>query len=323
MPQKYSRTVSRRNFLASTGTVGAIVLAGCTENPSTNGGADLSGNIIVKGSSTVFPISDKIAQEFMNENPEVNVTVDSTGTGGGFKNFFCLGDSDVNGASRTIKDAERTKCSNNDVEFVEFKIAKDALTVAVNNNNDWVDCISIDELSQIWRENGAQSWSDVRSNWPADDFVLHGPASTSGTYDWFNTNVIGEDQPHTTAHQPTENDHEIVRGIKDNQNSMGYFGFAYYNQNTDQVKALSIKGSDSGSCTKPSLANAKDGSYPLARPLYIYVNKSSLERDGVYQFIKFYLEQTETDLVSEVGYVPSSAEQRDQNLQKLRDAAGR
>ncbi|GCF14522.1 phosphate ABC transporter substrate-binding protein [Haloarcula mannanilytica] len=263
-----------------------------------------------------------MAEEFMSEHDGVNVTVDSTGSGGGFKNWFCPGDSDINGASRPITDGEIEQCSSNNVEPVEFEIAGDALTVAVNNDADWVDCLTFEELRQIWSEGGVTNWSDVRDEWPDMEIERYGPASTSGTFDYFNENVVGEDTKHTTEYQPTEEDETIVQGIRDNKGGMGYFGFAYYKSNSEAVKAVEIKNGDGGECTPPSLANAKDGSYPLARPLYIYVAESALQDESVYEFVKFYLEQAETDVVQEIGYVPSSPEQRDKNLEKLAEIAG-
>jgi len=336
---------SRRRFLAGTGAAGALALAGCTQETGdggdgdgggSDGGSDgggdggdgggstggdgLSGNIIITGSSTVFPVSDAFAEAFMEEHPDVNITVDSTGSGGGFKNHFCPGDSDLNGASRPISQEEMDQCSTNDVEPVEFEIAGDALTMAVNNDADWVDCVTPDEMSQIWREDGAEMWSDVRDDWPDQQFRLFGPASTSGTYDWFSQNIIGEDLQHTAEHQPTEEDETIVQGIRDNPNAMGYFGFAYYNANTDQVKALRVDGGQG--CTEPGLDTAKDGSYPMARPLFIYPSESALQREEVAEFMRFYLERAETSAVREIGYVPSSAELRDQNLERLEEIAG-
>jgi len=330
MSQEYARSVSRRAFLTSAGAAGALALAGCTQETGdggdgdggggSSGGDGLSGQVIVKGSSTVFPISDAFAEAFM-ENNDVNVTVDSTGTGGGFANHFCPGESDINGASRPIKDSETEQCGSNDVEPVEFQVAGDALTMAVNNEADWVDCVTPDEMSQIWREDGATKWSDVRSEWPDEEFTLFGPASTSGTFDWFNENIIGEDYRHTTRHQPTEEDEQIVQGIRDNPHAMGYFGFAYYKSNSDLVTALEVDGGQG--CTAPSLPNAKDGTYPMARPLYLYVSESALQRDPVYEFVKFYLERAETDNIQDIGYVPSSTEQRDENLSKLDEVAGK
>jgi len=326
--------VSRRKFLLASGAAGALGLAGCTQETgdggdgsdgsdgsdggSSGGGDGLSGEVIVKGSSTVFPISDTMAELFQEEHPNVNITVDSTGSGGGFENWFCPGDSDLNGASRPIKDSEVEQCSSNDVEPIEFRIAGDALTMAVNNENDWADCMTPDELASIWKDGGVTNWQDVREEFPDQEITLFGPAETSGTFDWFNENIVGEDTRHTARHQPTEEDELIVQGIADNPGGMGYFGFAYYNSNTDQVKALDIDGGQG--CTPPSLANAKDGSYPMARPLFIYVAQSSLQREEVVEFLRFYLENAETEIVQDIGYVPSSTDLRDENLQKLEDA---
>jgi len=336
MTDSPSGGISRRRFLTSSGAIGTLALAGCVQNTNSGDGSGsdgsgsdgsgsdgLSGQVIIKGSSTVFPISDAMAEEFMAEHGNVNVTVDSTGSGGGFENWFCPGDSDINGASRPITDAEIEQCSGNNVEPVEFEIAGDALTVAVNNDADWVDCLTFDELRQIWSdESDVTNWSDVRDEWPDMEIERYGPASTSGTFDYFNENVVGEDTKHTTEYQPTEEDETIVQGIRDNEGGIGYFGFAYYNSNSEAVKAVEVKAEEDGECTAPSLANATDGSYPLARPLFIYASESSLQNEAVYEFIRFYLEQAETDIVQEIGYVPSSAEQRDENLEKLDEVAG-
>jgi phosphate transport system substrate-binding protein len=332
MPQDTGRqfgSVSRRNFLLGAGATGAVALAGCTQEVGDGGGngggstdADqLSGEVIIKGSSTVFPVSDTLAELFMEEHPQVNVTVDSTGTGGGFQNHFCTGESDINGASRPIKEGEVEQCSTNDVDPVEFEVAGDALTMAVNNDADWVDCVTPEELSQIWRDDGAERWSDLRDEWPDRQFRLFGPSSASGTYDWFSENIIGEEYRHTADHQPTEEDETIVRGIRDNLGGMGYFGYAYYSANPEQVKALEVDGGQG--CTPPGLDTAREGSYPMARPLFIYAAESSLQDEAVYEFMRFYLEQAATDTISEVGYVPSSDDQREANLDTLEEAAGR
>ncbi|MFC6722204.1 PstS family phosphate ABC transporter substrate-binding protein [Halobacteriaceae bacterium SHR40] len=343
MADQNSEVVSgatRRKFLTVAGSTGALALAGCTESSSddddsgsddgsssdggsTNGGDSLSGVVEITGSSTVFPVSDTMAENFMDEHPDVNVTVDSTGSGGGFDNHFCPGQSDLNGASRPISDQETEQCTSNDVQPVEFEIAQDALTMAVNNDNDWVDCMTFDEMSQIWREDGVENWSDIRDEFPDEPFELYGPADTSGTYDWFNANVIGEEYGHTTNHEPTEEDDLIVQGIRDNVAGMGYFGYAYYSSNEEEVKALDVRASEDDPCGSPGLDTAKEGTYPMARPLFIYANEEQLQRDEFYEFMRFYLEEAEKDLVSEIGYVPSNADMVEENLQKLDEAAGR
>lgn len=322
MARKTARDVSRRDFLLGAGAVGTAAVSGCVENVRSEpeGG---SRQVIVKGSSTVYLISDLMAQEFMDEHGNVNVTVDPTGTGGGFKNHFCPGSSDVNGASRPITDEESQSCQSSGVEPIEFQVGRDALTVAVNNDAEWLfedgepTCLTYDELSMIWRDGGVTRWSDVRSEWPDEEIKLFGPAPTSGTYDWFNNNVIGEEYDHTSEHEKTEEDNIIIQGVENDPHAMGYFGFAYYSENTDRVTAVPIDDGSGEGCVEPTLENARAGSYPMTRPLFIYVNRQSLATYSVFDFVAFYLENASTDLVSEVGYVPISEQQSEDNLRKL------
>ncbi|MDS0478537.1 phosphate ABC transporter substrate-binding protein PstS family protein [Natrinema sp. 1APR25-10V2] len=315
------RSFSRRKVLAATGAVGALSLAGCTENTGNGAG---SGNgdrerVVVTGSSTVFPVSDTLAEQFMEQNDDVSVTTDSTGTGGGFSNNFCPGNSDINGASRPIQDAELQNCRDNGVEPIEFQIGKDAVTMAVNNDSP-VDCLSYDQLAQIWSQNGAQTWSDVNSEWPDAQIQRYGPPSTSGTFDWFRNNVIGDAGSHVQQYEKTENDNELITGISSTENAIGYFGYAYYQQNEDKLKALEISQSEGGECVAPSIDAAQSGDYPMARPLYIYASEEALQRDPVYNFVEFYIEQSSTNTISDVGYVPVSEEQAQSNLEKLENA---
>lgn len=309
------RSFSRRKFLTAAGAAGALSLAGCTENNSDSGNE----RVVVTGSSTVFPVSDTLAEQFMSENDGVNVTTDSTGTGGGFSNNFCPGDSDINGASRQIQEEEQSTCEENGVEPIEFQVGRDAVTMAVHNDFP-VDCFSYDELAEIWREGGAETWSDVNSDLPDTEIERYGPPSTSGTFDWFSNNVIGDAGSHVSQYEKTENDNELVQGISSTENAIGYFGYAYYRENQDQLKALEITESEDGECTAPSIDAAQSGAYPMARPLYIYVSQESLQRDPVYNFVEFYLEQSSTDTISEVGYVPVSEEEAQSNLDKLENA---
>lgn len=347
--------VSRRKFLGVAGSAGALAIAGCTQqtdegdggngnnggsngNNDGNGNSDgnsgstgddgsngLSGEVIITGSSTVFPISDYMAEVFMEDHPDVNVTVDSTGSGGGFENHFCPGNSDINGASRPIKDSEVEHCQSNDVEPVEFQVAGDALTMAVNNENDWVDCLTFEEMSMIWREDGVSNWSEVRDGFPDEPIEMFGPASTSGTYDWFLANVInhdGEDRNHTAQHEPTEEDNLIVQGIQDNLGGIGYFGFAYYQENSESVKAVSVRESEDDECGAPGLRAAAEGEYPMARPLFIYPSEEAMDREEVYSFLEFYLEEAGTDYIAdEIGYVPSGTDLVEENLSKLEQYA--
>ncbi|OAQ54589.1 hypothetical protein HTG_03270 [Natrinema mahii] len=313
--------VSRRKFIAATGAVGAVALAGCSETSDEDGDGELSGQVIVKGSSTVFPISDEMAQRFMEEYPKVNVTTDSTGSGGGFENHFCPGDADINGASRPIKSEEEDHCAENDVTPMEMHIAGDALTVAVSPDNDWVDSMTFDELAQIWGDDSATLWSDVNSDWPDKELELYGPDTTSGTYDWFTENVNGGS--HRTEYEGTEDDNTIIQGLENSPYAMGYFGYAYYSENEDRVKALDIAESESDDPASPSLPAAKDGTYPLARPLFVYPSEEAVQREPVYEFMKFYLENSNADWIAdEVGYVPANQDMVDENMSALESAAG-
>ena len=309
-------STSRRDFLLTAGVVGTASLGGCIENVTTRDGGGDTAEVVVTGSSTVFPVSDTMAQQFMAEN-DVNVTVDSTGTGGGFQNHFCPGDSAINGASRPITEEELSRCGANDVDPIEFQVGADALTVTVNNEASWVDCMTFEELSRIWRQDGVTQWSDIRSEWPDKEIALFGPPPTSGTYDWFAENVVGEEYEHTSDHEQTEEDNILLKGVEDNDYAMGYFGYAYYNENRDRVKGLEVQREEGGDCTPPSLEAASEGTYPMARPLFIYADRNALDRKAVFDFLSYYLKQAATELVTEIGYVPTSEATRDENLLKL------
>lgn len=265
----------------------------------------LSGEIKIAGSSTVYPISTAVAEEYQKRHPNVSVSVSSTGTGGGFGNFFCRGKTDVNDASRPIKDSEVQQCRRNGVEPVELRVATDALTVVVNNANDWAQCMTVEELRRVWRpDDPARTWSDVRADWPENKLELYGAASTSGTFDYFTEVIMGEEDAHRSDYQPTEHDNVIVQAVAGSKHAMGYFGFAYYSQNTDRVKAVAVD--DGDGCVEPSLKNAQAGKYtPLSRPLFIYVSESALrDQPQVRDFVRYYLEKSATKLIEQVGYVP-------------------
>lgn len=332
MAQKEDRSttvVTRRKFLAATSGTAVAAIAGCTRDGNADGEAtdgqgttesDLSGNVVVTGSSTVYPVSVAMAEDFQSRHADVDVSVDSTGSGGGFQNHFCPGNSDVNGASRPIVESEEELCGDNGVTPLEFQIASDALTVAVNNDAHWVDCVTFDQLAQIWQPDGAETWADVDPDWPDEPFELYGPASTSGTFDWFTEHVIGEFGSMREDYEPTEEDNIIIQGIEGSEHAMGFFGYSYYLENRDRVKALEIKEDEDDSCTEPSLENARTGDYPMARPLFIYVAEESLAEPPVREFTQFYLENAATDLVEEVGYVPVSEQQAQENLETLEAA---
>ncbi|ELZ02533.1 phosphate binding protein [Natrialba asiatica DSM 12278] len=306
--------LGRRDFLAAASVALSGGMAGCAGVFAEEGN-----QVNIAGSSTVFPVTEAIASAFSEKNPTVNLSLSKTGTGGGFGNFFCAGRTDINNASRAIADAETEQCGENGITPIEFQVATDALTVVVNPEADWVDCLTVDELRDIWRAGGAERWSDIDEDWPDEEFELYGAATTSGTFDYFNEAIIGEEENHRSDYHATERDRTIVQGVQGSEYAMGYFGFSYYSENPDSIKALSID--DDGACVEPSIETAMSGEYtPLSRPLFIYVAKESLADPAVRDFARFYMERAATDLVSEVGYVPITEDQRDENLAKLDEA---
>ena len=318
--------LTRRTFLAGAATTGAVAAAGCTSNnTSTEDSGTLSGDIGVAGSSTVFPLSVAMRRRFVEDHGKVDISVQSTGSGGGFANYFCPGDTDFNNASRPIKPEEEEQCSGNDITPVELKVATDALTVVVNPEADWFgedDCITVEDLHQIWSaESKPMTWQEVNSDWPDEEIELFGPTDASGTFDYFNETILGEETNHRTDYQSTEQDNQIINGVNRSEYAIGYLGFAYYSENKDQVTALAVDNGDG--CVKPTLENAKSGEYaPLSRPLFTYVSQSSLTKDQVVEFAKFWVENTTDQAIvaDEVGYVPNSEAEMEEAMSTLEDA---
>jgi phosphate transport system substrate-binding protein len=335
--QGQSGPVSRRQFVAASGTLGAVALAGCNAstlaretrngdggtNDGGGGRGSLSGEISITGSSTVFPLASAVAEEFQKMHDGVDVSIKSTGSGGGFENFFCPGDSHINNASRPIKDSERETCNSNDVQVHEVTVATDALTVVVNNDNDWATEMTVDELAQIWgpEAESGQTWADVNADWPDEEIERFGAAETSGTFDYFTENVTGEVGAHTQDYEPTENDRLIVQGVQGSEYAIGYFGFSYYYNNPEAVTAVAIDNGDGP--VEPSLETASSGEYqPLARDLYTYPAMSALAQDHVAEFVRYFVEQSANEeLVAEqVGYVPRTQEQVQTAMENLESA---
>jgi phosphate transport system substrate-binding protein len=251
---------------------------------------------------------------------QFNLTRD--GSSGGFENVFIPGDSDINNSSRPITAEEVQRCRDTGFEPVEFFIAQDALTIVVNNDNDWVESISIEELQTIWSPDTApEQWSDVNPEWPDEEFDLFGAATTSGTFDYFAEAVVGEtdsEQRIRNDFEGTEEDNEIALGVDGSQYAMGYLPFAYYTNNPDSVKALSVS-QGGGEPVEPSLEEAQSGNYPLARPLFFYANMNRLQnKEALQEFIRYYINQADEDYIAEdIGYVPSSQQMVDDNLANL------
>lgn len=325
---------SRRKFLTASAGVGAIALAGCTQQGGSDdgdsGSADdgssepetLSGEINIAGSSTVFPVATALAEIFQQQNPDVNINIQSTGSGGGFANFFCPGETDFNNASRPIKDSEREECLSNGVNPLELVVATDALTVVVNNDNP-VDSMTVDELQQVWSgDTQPANWNDVNSDWPDLEFEMYGPTDASGTYDYFNEVILDDGEvPHRQDYSGTEQDRTIIQGVEGSTAAIGYMGFSYYINNADRVKALAIDGG--AGPVEPSLETAKSGEYtPLARPLFTYPSVDALAKPQVREFARFFVDNTDSQeiIADDVGYVPLDAQTKEEMVFKLEGA---
>ncbi|MBS3760121.1 MAG: PstS family phosphate ABC transporter substrate-binding protein [Halodesulfurarchaeum sp.] len=313
-------SLDRRNFLAGVGSAGAALVAGCTSRAKKDQ-FELEGDIEISGSSTVFPLAEAVAEQFMINYPEVNISVKSTGSGGGFENHFCPGASQFNNASRAITDGERDLCGENGVEPIELTVATDALTVVANNNANWLDCLTVDELRQVWSRDGPETWAAINEDWPDEPIKRFGPADTSGTFDYFREAVLGEEHDHAKDYEPTEKDNLIVQGVQGSEFATGYFGFSYYYNNPDSVTAVPID--DGDGCVEPSVKTAKNGEYtPLSRPLFTYVAKDALAEEHVAEFARFYIEQSgNQELVADrVGYVPNTEAAVQSQLETLEAA---
>jgi phosphate transport system substrate-binding protein len=274
-----------------------------------------SGTIEIDGSSTVFPITQAVAEEYQNVYPDVRVNVGISGTGGGFKRFT-VGETDINDASRPIKSSEIEAASENGIQYLELEVAIDGLAVMVNPGNTWVDYLTVQELNMTWRpESQVDSWNDIRPEWPDQPIHLYGPDTDSGTFDYFTEVIVGDEDASRPDYTASADDNVLVQGIAGDQNALGYFGYAYYAENTDKLKIVPIDSGD-GPVT-PSDETINAGQYaPLSRPLFIYVNEESLKRSEVLSFVQFYMEHAE-QLVSEVGYTPLPASVYSQNLAEL------
>ena len=266
----------------------------------------LSGEIVSDGSSTVGPLTQAVAEEFNAQAPNVQISVDISGTGGGFERF-CAGETDVQNASRAIEEDEIASCAENGVDWYEFEVAYDGLTIVTNPENTWLTCITTDQLKQLWqKESPANTWADLNPDYPADTINLYGPGTDSGTFDFFVETILGEDEIREDF-TPSEDDNVLVEGVAGDVNALGYFGLAYYEANQDSLNALAVDNGD-GNCVTPSAETVQDGTYaPLSRPLYVYVTAESLQRPEVQEFVRFYLSEAPA-LAAEVGYVTSPDE---------------
>ncbi|MCS7284072.1 MAG: PstS family phosphate ABC transporter substrate-binding protein [Anaerolineae bacterium] len=270
----------------------------------------VEGTILVDGSSTVAPITMAVAEEFQKQYPEVRVPVGISGTGGGFKKF-CAGETDIQDASRPIKKSEIEACAKNNIEYIELPVAFDGLAVMVNPANDFVTCLTVEELKKIWEpeaEGKITNWSQVRAGFPDRPLTLYGPGVDSGTFDYFTEAIVGKAKASRGDFLASEDDNVLVQGIAGDPNALGYFGLAYYEENKDKLKLVAIDAGD-GKCVLPSPETVANGTYkPLSRPLFIYVNRARADqKDEINLFVKYYLENAKK-LVPEVGYIPLTDE---------------
>jgi phosphate transport system substrate-binding protein len=275
----------------------------------------LSGAIEIDGSSTVYPISEALAEEFQAAHPETRVTVGLSGTGGGFKRF-CAGETDISNASRPIKDEERADCEANGVAHTEIRIAWDGLSVITHPENDFVACLSLNELKRIWEPGSTvNNWSQVRSGFPDKELVLFGPGTDSGTFDYFTEEIMGEAGASRPDYTASEDDNVLVQGVEGDPGALGYFGFAYYEQNADRLRLLGVDGGSG--CVQPSVATIESGEYaPLSRPLFLYVRNDALAKPQVAAFLDFAL-TSGAELVRQVGYIALKPEQYEEERGKL------
>jgi phosphate transport system substrate-binding protein len=275
----------------------ALALVGC--------GGGSTNTVSVDGSSTVFPLTEAVAEEFMKDAQGARVNVGASGTGGGFSKFL-RGETAINDASRPIAPNELEKAQEKGIEIIEIPVAYDGVAVVAHPENDWVECLTAGELEQIWKPNSSiNEWNQIRDDFPDRSLDLYAPGTASGTYDYFTEAIVGESGASRSDFTASEDDNVLVQGIKGTETALGYFGLAYYENNAKELKALGIdpdERNSGASCVKPSAETVKDGSYrPLSRPLFIYVNTAKIT-PTVERFVEFYLDNA-GELARDVGYV--------------------
>ena len=301
------KTIIIRSFTGILFLTLVITLTGCGN--ATNGsqqGNELSGEVKIDGSSTVFPITEAIAEEFSVVEPNVRVPIGISGTGGGFGKF-AAGETDISNASRPIKEEEANKAREAGIDYLELLVAYDGLSVMVNPNNTWVDYLTTEELESIWSPDSTiLNWNDIRPEWPAERIKFYAPGTDSGTFDYFTEEINGKSGAIRPDFTGSEDDNVLVQGIAGDKNAIGFFGYAYYAENKEKLKIVPIDNGDGP--VIPDFTTIQDGSYsPLSRPIFIYINKESLTRPEVKAFVTFYLEVA-ADIIPDVGYVALTKE---------------
>jgi phosphate transport system substrate-binding protein len=285
---------------------------------SAAGQARAAESVVIDGSSTVFPVTEAVAEEFQKANADTRVTVGISGTGGGFKKF-CRGESDISNASRPILAEEIEACKAAGISFIELPIAYDALTVAVSPKNTALECIKVSDLKKMWApeaQGTVTKWNQVNAEWPDQKLNLYGAGSDSGTFDYFTEAVVGKAKASRGDYTASEDDNVIVQGVGGDPNSLGYMPYAYVAENEGSLKVLSVDSGD-GNCVAPSEAAVQDGTYqPLSRPLFIYVSTKGLEKPAVQKFVEFYLTEGGA-LATEVAYTALPAEAYTKGMERV------
>ena len=289
-------------------TASAVVMAGCGRHATIGASSTASEPVTLDGSSTVFPISEAVAEEFQKANPSIRLTVGISGTGGGFQKF-CHGETDITEASRPITTPEVEACGRGKVEYIELPIAYDGIAIVVHPRATWIDAISVDELKRMWQPSAQGTvtrWSQVRQGWPDRELHLFGAGIDSGTFDYFTLAVAGATKASRGDFTSSEDDNVLVQGVANDEGALGFVPFSYYENNRDRLKLLPVDDGNPNNGTAPVLPSAdsiRTGDYrPLSRPVFIYVSKTAAERAPVQKFVEFYLAQAEP-LSREVHYV--------------------
>jgi phosphate transport system substrate-binding protein len=317
------RLVARWRYgalLLAIGLLAAACGGGGDEGGSTGGGTQLSGTINIDDSSTVAPLSEAAAELFQEQNSGVRVTVGTSGTGGGFEKF-CAGETDISDASREIEADEIKACESKGIKYEEVQVANDGLSVVVNNQNTWANCLTTAQLKKIWDKGSTvNNWNQVDPSFPNEPLKLFGAGTDSGTFDYFTNAINGEEGRSRSDYSATEDDNVTVTGVSGAKGGLGYFGLSYLQENEGKIKGVQVDGG--GGCVAPSTETVQDGSYkPLSRPLFIYPSDAALERPEVKAFLDFYVNNYQK-IAEEALFVPLTDAQAAEAKQKIAQLAG-
>ena len=308
MVTSVKKIATKFKVLGATAVAATVALSAVVANAQ----SDL---ISIDGSSTVFPITEAMAEEFGASNPNVSISVGVSGTGGGFKKF-CAGETVISNASRPIKDSEKELCAAAGIEYEIIPVATDAITVVINPNNDWATSLTTDQLARMWEpaaEGSITTWDQIDPSFPSEPLNLYGPGTDSGTFDYFTDEINGEEGASRADYTASEDDNVLVLGVSRDTNALGYFGMSYYLENRERVQSVAIASEATGGQAVAPTPETIEDYKPLARPIFIYVNKAAMaSRPEVKSFVEFYLNMSmaeQDNIISEVGYVPLSTDE--------------